>query len=121
MNRRGFFGAFAAAPLVALGARAALSGPDAGTPAARVAKAALPPHHPIKGEIQHMMNTGSSAGYIVGYDAHTPQIPSHSHSFHHTVAVPALYIWTGEAWVAYDSFEGVAVRNEMLRQRGQPT
>lgn len=112
MNRRGFFAAFAAAPLVALGARAAFS--------AHTAVAATPPlpaYSPIKGQLRHMMNA-SSHGYTThGHAVQAAELPSHSHGYA-SVAVPALYIWSGDAWVAYDSFEGVAVRNEMLRKAG---
>lgn len=87
MNRRGFFGMLAAAPLVEVGGKEAMA-----------AKAAPSPG-PIVGELRHI--------FVAPRGMMFPGL---------NVAEVELRIWDGRSWVHPDSLEGVNVRNAFLRR-----
>jgi hypothetical protein len=85
MNRRGFFGALAAAPLVAVGANETL--------------AAAPVDYPALGELRAVMVPMPDRWGIASF----------------CVAGVETHIWTGEAWVNRDSWDGIQAHNKAIR------
>lgn len=89
MNRRNVFSFLIAAPIAAVAAKDAVA-----------IEAAVASPDPVFGELTHMfrpMHTGYATGSVT--------------------AEAYVAIWNGHDWVPFDSADGIAVRNKLLKMK----